>query len=197
MEKTIDNIKNRIYYKNYEYETNNSKIYKFKIYDGVKINSELLKTSSFYRLYIHYLYVLGELPPKIHYEEKRAEYYKEINRFHKLADELDLISNNNLNTVEDVQNLKTKYLDDIKDLKVEKEKYMKLYNKTINETDKTILKEKLDILTEEINNVNSKIQTCRRIIKKSEKIGKENQVIDERLENNKIRTSLDNQKIRV
>lgn len=190
---TLDNIKNRIYYKNYEYETN-SKIYKFKIYDGVKINSELLKTSSFYRLYVHYLYVLGELPPKIHYEEKTAEYYKEINKFHKLADELNFISNNNLNTLEDVQYLKTKYLDDIKDLKVEKEKYMKLYNKTNNEEDKTILKEKLDVLTEDINKLNSKIQTCRRMIKKSEKIEKENQVIDERTKMNRIKDEKENQK---
>ena len=182
---TLDNIKNRIYYKNYIYETDNNKIYKFKIYDGVKINSELLKTSSFYRLYVHYLYVLGELPPKIHYEEKTAEYYKEINKFHKLADELDLISNNNLNTVEDVQNLKMSYLDDIKDLKIEKENYMKLYDKTNNEADKTILKEKLDTLTNEINNLNSKIQTCRRIIRKSEKIEKENQIIFQRKEINK------------
>lgn len=191
---TLDNIKNRIYYKNYEYETDNNKIYKFKIYDGVKINSELLKTSSFYRLYVHYLYVLGELLPKIHYEEKTAEYYKEINKFHKLADELNFISNNNLNTLEDVQYLKTKYLDDIKDLKVEKEKYMKLYNKTNNEEDKTILKEKLDVLTEDINKLNSKIQTCRRMIKKSEKIEKENQVIDERTKMNRIKDEKENQK---
>ena len=130
---------------------------------------------------------MGELPPKIHYEEKTAEYYKEINRFHKLADELNLISNNNLNSVEDVQYLKMSYLDDIKDLKVEKENFMKLCDKTNNEEDKTILKEKLDNLTENINNFNSKIQICRRIIKKSEKGERENQVIDERLNNNKIK----------
>ncbi len=182
---TLDNIKNRIYYNNYEYETNNNKTYKFKMYDGVKINSELLKTSSFYRLYVHYLYVFGELPPKIHYEEKTAEYYKEINKFHKLADELDLISNNNLNTVEDVQYLKMRYLDNIKEIKVEKEKYMKLYNKTNNEEDKIILKVKLDSLTENINNINSKIQTCRRIISKSEKGEKENLIVQERIKENK------------
>lgn len=181
---TLDKIKNRIYYKNYEYETYN-KIYKTKIYNGIKINSELLKTSSFYRLYVHYLYVLGELPPKIHYEEKTAEYYKEINKFHKLVDELDLISNNNLNTIEDVQYLKMCYLDDIKDLKVEKEKCMKLYNQTNNEADKTILKAKLDNLTQHINNLNSKIQTCRRIISKSEKGEKEDLIIQERIQDNK------------
>ena len=183
---TLDKIKNRIYYKNYEYETYN-KIYKTKIYNGVKINSELLKTSSFYRLYVHYLYVLGELPPKIHYEEKTAQYYKEINKFHKLVDELDLISNNNLNTIKDVQYLKMRYLDDIKDLKVEKEKYMKLYNQTNNEADKTILKAKLDNLTEDINKLNPKIQTCRRIISKSEKEKKEDLIIQERIQDNKER----------
>ena len=184
---TFDNIKNRIYYKNYENETDNNKIYKFKIYDGVKINSELLKTSSFYRLYVHYLYVLGELPPKIHYEEKTAEYYKEINKFHKLVDELDIINNNNLNTIEDVQNLKTSYLDYMKDLKVEKEKHMKLYNQINNEKDKIILKSKLDKLTEKINVLNSKIQTCRRIIKKFEKGEKEDLIIQERIQDNKER----------
>lgn len=147
----------------------------------------MLKTSSFYRLYVHYLYVLGELPPKIHYEEKTAQYYKEINKFHKLVDELDLISNNNLNTIKDVQYLKMSYLDDIKDLKVEKEKYMKLYNQINNEKDKIILKSKLDKLTEKINVLNSKIQTCRRIIKKFEKGEKEDLIIQERIQDNKER----------
>ena len=191
---TLDNIKNRIYYKNYEYETDNNKIYKFKIYDGVKINSELLKTSSFYRLYVHYLYVFGELPPKIHYEEKTVEYYKEINKFHKLADELDLINNNNLNSIEDAQYLKTSYLDNMKELKVEKEKHMKLYNKNNNEADKCILKEKLDSLTKEINNLNSKIQTCRRIIKKSEKGEKKDLIIQERIQDNKEKSEKETDK---
>ena len=140
----------------------------------------MLRTSLFYRLYVHYLYVLGELPPEIHYEEKTAEYYKEINKFHKLVDELDLISNNNLNTLEDVQYLKMSYLDDIKDLKIEKENYMKLYDKTNNEADKSILKAKLNDLIQDINKLNTYIQTCRRIISKSEKGERENQIIDER-----------------
>ena len=128
---TLDNIKNRIYYSNYEYETNNNKIYKFKIYDGIKINSELLKTS---------------------------------------------------------------YLDDIKDLKIEKEKYIKLYNKNNNEADKSILKAKLDKLSEEIKVFNSKIQTCRRTIKKSEKGEKEDLIIQERIQDNKERSEKETDK---
>ena len=62
---------------------------------------------------------------------------------------------------------------------------MKLYNQTNNEADKTILKAKLDNLTEDINKLNPKIQTCRRIISKSEKEKKEDLIIQERIQDNK------------
>lgn len=197
---TFDNIKNRIYYKNYEYKT---EIYKTKIYDGIKINSKLLKTSSFYRLYVHYLYVLGKLPPKIHYEERTPEYYEEIDKFNKLCDELNMISSNNLSSIEDTQNLKTQYLEEISPIKAKKEIYMKLYNKTDNVADKTILKAKIDILNEDIERINSKIQTCRRIICKSEKGEKEDWIIQKRVEENKeksekeiTRNNKNNKKVR-
>ena len=91
---TFENIKNRIYYRDYQFKED--KVYKIRIYEGVKINSELLKTSSFYRLYVHFLYILGKLPPKIHYEERTPEYYREINKFNKLCDELNMISDYSL-----------------------------------------------------------------------------------------------------
>ncbi len=46
---TFENIKDRIYYINYKPKEN--KIYKIKIYEGVKINQFLLEHSSFYRIY--------------------------------------------------------------------------------------------------------------------------------------------------
>lgn len=92
---TFEHIKTRIYqsaiYDRYFKKSGNEKVYKVKIYDGIKINQEKLKTSSFYRLYVHYLYLLGKLPPKIHYEERTKEYYKEIDKFHKLTDEMNII----------------------------------------------------------------------------------------------------------
>lgn len=42
---TFENIKDRIYYRNYQPKENN--VYRIKIYEGVKINANLLKTSSF------------------------------------------------------------------------------------------------------------------------------------------------------
>ena len=180
---TFENIKNRIYYR--DYQLKEDKIYRVRIYESVKINSQLLKTSSFYRLYVHFLYVLGKLPPKIHYEERAPEYYKEIDRFDKLCDELNMISDYKLTSIEDCQNLRTKYLEEISPLKAQKEKYIKLYSSTQNSADKTILEAKINHLTEAIDRLNSKIQTCRRIIIKSEKGEKEDWLIQKRFEDNK------------
>ena len=181
----FENIKNRIYYKNYQFKEN--KIYRVRIYEGVKINSELLKTSSFYRLYVHFLYILGKLPPKIHYEERTTEYYKETDRFDKLCDELNMISDYKLTSIEDCQNLRSKYLEEISPLKAQREKYRKLYSITKNDADKTILEARINHLTEDIDRLNSKIQTCRRIIIKSEKGEKEDWLINKRFEDNKER----------
>ena len=185
---TFDNIKTRIYqptlYDRYLKRTNNEKVYKVRIYDGIKIDQEKLKTSSFYRLYVHYLYLLGKLPPKIHYEERTKEYYKEIDKFNKLADEINLICTYNLNSKEDTQNLRIEYIEEVTPLKEEREKLRQLYKKTTNEADKTIIRAKIEILTEDINKINSKIQTCKRIISKAEKGEKETVLINNRtLEN--------------
>ena len=181
----FENIKDRIYYRNYQFKED--KVYKVKLYDGIKINTELLKTSSFYRLYVHFLYILGKLPPKIHYEERTQEYYNEIEKFNKLCDELNMISDYNLTSIEDVQNLRTRYLEEISPLKAQKEEYRKLYNKTQNNDDKTILEAKINILSQDIDRLNSKIQTCRRIITKTEKGEKEDFLIQKRFKDNKER----------
>lgn len=187
---TFDNIKTRIYqgalYDRYLKRTNNEKVYKVRLYDGIKIDQEKLKTSSFYRLYVHYLYLLGKLPPKIHYEERTKEYYQEIDKFNKLADEMSLICTYNLESKEDVQNLRMKYFEEVTPLKAEREKLRQLYKKATNEEDKTIIQAKIDIITEDINKINSKIQTCKRIIYTAEKGEKENYLIEKRQENNKL-----------
>ena len=188
---TFENIKTRIYqptlYDRYLKRTNNEKIYKVRIYDGIKIDQEKLKTSPFYRLYVHYLYLLGKLPPKIHYEERTKEYYQEIDKFNKLADEMNLICTYNLESKEDVQNLRMKYIEEVTPLKTEREKLRQLYKKATNEADKTIIRAKIEIITEDINKINSKIQTCKRIITKAEKGEKEKVLINNRaLENQQI-----------
>ncbi len=180
---TFENIKDRIYYRNYQPKENN--VYRIKIYEGVKINANLLKTSSFYRLYVHFLYIFGKLPPKIHYEERTPEYYKELDKFDRMMDEFNMINIHDIKTLEDVQNLRTKYLEEISPLKAQKEEYMKLYSQVKNDADKTIFKAQISHLNEDIKRINKKLQTCRRIISKVERGEKEEKLIQKRTEANR------------
>lgn len=195
---TFDNIKTRIYqptlYDRYLKRNNNEKIYKVRIYDGIKIDQEKLKTSSFYRLYVHYLYLLGKLPPKVHYEERTKEYYKEIDKFNRLADEMNLICTYNLESKQDVQNLRIKYIEEVTPLKSEREKLRQLYKKNINEIDKTIIQAEINIITEDINKINNKIQICKRIITKVEKGEKESVLINTRISKNQQNNEQENTK---
>lgn len=195
---TFEHIKTRIYqsaiYDKYIKRNDNEKIYKVKIYDGIKIDSERLKTSSFYRLYVHYLYLLGKLPPKIHYEERTKEYYQEIDKFNKLCDELNMIADYKLESKENVEKLRTTFLNEVAPLKAEREKLRNLYNKTTNEADKTILQAKIDIITEDINKINNKIQTCKRIISKADKGEKETALINNRVSENQLNNEQENTK---
>lgn len=77
-----------------------------------------------------------------------------------------------------------KYIEQVTPLKEEREKLRQLFKKATNENDKTILQAKMDTITEDINKINSKIQTCKRIITKAEKGEKETALINNRtLEN--------------
>lgn len=204
---TFENIKTRIYHSGlYDYINANKqeKVYKVRIYDGIKIDQEKLKNSSFYRLYVHYLYLLGKLPPKIHYEERTKEYYKEIDKFNKLADEMNLICTYNLNSKEDAQNLRMQYIEEVTPIKAEREKFRQFYKKATNESDKTIIRAKIEAITEDINKINSKIQTCKRIITNAEKGEKEailikNRVVENQQNNeqeNSINKNKDKKRIR-
>lgn len=185
---TFDNIKTRIYqetlYNKYLKRNDNEKVYKVRIYDGIKINQEKLKTSSFYRLYVHYLYLLGKLPPKIHCEERTKEYYKELDKFHKTNDEIKMIISFDLHSLDDAQKLKTHFLERVAPLKDEREKLWRDFNKTTNENQKNIIKDKIAIITDNINKINKEIQTCKRIINNSEKGEIEYNLIKKRVKKN-------------
>ena len=187
---TFNNIKSRIY-RNGAYkmhETNeNEKIYKIRIYDGIKIDQEKLKTSSFYRLYVHYLYLLGKLPPKIHYEERTKEYYQELDKFHKTNDEIKMIASFDLHSIKDTQKLKIQILEEVKPWKYEREKLWREFNKTTNENQKSIIKDKIATITDDINKINKEIQTCKRIINNSEKCEREDNLIKKRVKENQVK----------
>ena len=133
---------------------------------------------------MHYLYLLGKLPPKIHYEERTQEYYKELDKFHKTNDEIKMIISFDLHSLDDAQKLKTHFLERVAPLKDEREKLWRDFNKTTNENQKNIIKDKIAIITDNINKINKEIQTCKRIINNSEKGEIEYNLIKKRVKKN-------------
>ncbi len=186
---TFENIKSRIYQGKIYYELRDrkdEKAYTTKTYEGIRIDPVKLKISSLYRLYVHYLYLFGKLPPKIHYEEKTKEYYKEIDKLNKIGEEIQMIAKWNLNSIKETQNLQTKFIEQVTPLKAKRENLWKEYNKADSKSQKDDIQEKIKFLTEDINKINSRLQTCRRIINTAEKGEKEDSLIQKRIENNQL-----------
>lgn len=107
---------------------------------------------------------------------------------------MNLIYTYNLNSKEDAQILRMKYIEEVTPLKSEREKLRQLYKNATNEADKTIIQAKIDIITEDINKINSKIQTCKRIIVNTEKGEKETILIKNRVDENQLNNEQENTK---
>lgn len=180
-EYTLDNIKARIYH--YSTAIKQEKKYKVKIYDGVKIDSALLKTSHFYRLYVHYLYLFGKLPAKIHYEERSVEYYKAIDKLEKTAEEIRFIGKYDIQNINDVNKIKNELTENIINLKENKEQLLKNYTKA-EDIDKGKIQTEIENITFDISKISKEIQTCRRIINNTKRGEKEQKLIKQREKEN-------------
>lgn len=176
-----ENIKARIYH--YSTQIKQEKKYKVRIYDGIKIDSELLKKSHFYRLYVHYLYLFGKLPAKIHYEERSAEYYKEIDKMEKTAEEIRFIGKYDIQNINDVNKIKNELTENINNLKENKEQLLKKHVKA-EEIDKDKIQTEIENVAFEISKTSKEIQTCRRIIDNTQRGEKEQKIIEQRKKEN-------------
>lgn len=185
-EYTTENIKARIYH--YNTEIKQDKKYKVKIYDGVKIDAELLKKSHFYRLYVHYLYLFGKLPAKIHYEERSAEYYKAIDKLEKTAEEIRFIGKNDIQNINDVNKIKNELTENINNLKESKEQLLKNYTKA-DDVAKEQIQTEIENVTFDISKISKGIQTCRRIINNTERGEKKQKLIEQREKENLNKTN--------
>lgn len=171
---SVQGIKERIYY-NVKEEipvANLNKKYYRKVYTGPKINRFLLKTSSFYRLYVHYLYLFGTLPAKNEYKELSPAYYKQQRKIKMIFEEINFLRRNNFKCVKEVQN----YMDNLEmqlpELKGKRENLWKKYKSADTNKKAEILKE-INALTDKIDTINAQKNACTRIIARYEEIKEE------------------------
>ena len=173
---SVEGIKERIY----EYikedlppVANYKKKYYKKTYTGIKINKFLLQTSSFYRLYVHYLYLFGKLPAKNEYKELTPAYYKQQRKNKMIFEEINFLGRNNFKSVKEVQD----YIDNLEmqlpELKGKREILWRKH-KTANETNKNDILKEINELTEKIDTIKVQKSACNRIIERYENLKEKN-----------------------
>ena len=168
---SVQGIKEKIYYKEKEKipVANLNKKYYRKVYAGPKINRFLLKTSSFYKLYVHYLYFFGKLPTKNQYKELSPEYYKQKRKNNMIIEEINFLARNSFKTVSEVENYMENLEKQLPELKGKKELLWRNH-KSANENDKTNILKEIHALTDKIDTIQAQIKACTRIIAKYEEI---------------------------
>ena len=168
---SVQVIKERIYY-NVKEEipvTNLNKKYYKKIYTGPKINKFLLNTSSFYRLYVHYLYLFRILPAKNEYKELTPEYYKQKRKNSMIFEELNFLGKHNFKSVAETENYLENLENQLPELKGKREILWKKH-KFANENEKTNILKEINKLTDKIDTIQAHKRACNRIIDRYEDI---------------------------
>ena len=163
---SVEGIKERIYgyvkedlppVQNYK-----NKYYK-KIYTGPKINKFLLKTSSFYRLYVHYLYFFGILPAKNEYIELSPEYYKQKQKNNMIFEELNFLARHSFTSIADITKYEENLENKLPELKGKRELLWRKH-KSADTNKKDEIINDINALTEEIDKIQAQKNACNRII---------------------------------
>lgn len=130
---------------------NFKKKYYRKLYTGPKINKFLLKTSSLYRLYVHYLYAFKILPAKNEYREMTPEYYKQKRKNNMIFEEINFLVRHKFESIKEVENYKLDLECKLPNLKGKREDLWRKYHKATNDNDKNIIKKEINELTKNID----------------------------------------------
>ena len=169
---SVESIKHKIYYITKEKIplANFKKKYYKKTFTGKKLNRLLLNTSSFYRLYVHYLYAFKILPSKVDKQELTPEYYKQKRKNSMIFEELNFLARNKFEKVSDVKDYKTNIEKELPILNGQREILWRKYNKSVNEKDKSNILKEINQLTEKIDIAQAQKNACIRIIDRYAKI---------------------------
>lgn len=173
-EYSVESIKHKIYYITKEKISvaNFKKKYYKKRFTGKKLNKFLLNTSSFYRLYVHYLYAFKILPSKVDKQELTPEYYKQKRKNTMIFEELNFLAKNKFETVADVKDYKSNIEKELPNLKGQREILWRKYNKFVNENDKSNILKEINQLAEKIDIAHTQKNACIRLVDRYAKLKK-------------------------
>jgi len=169
---SVEGIKERIYgyiKKDLPPVANYKKKYYRKTYTGPKINKSLLKTSSFYRLYVHYLYFFRILPAKNEYKELSSDYYKQKRKNNMIFEELNFLARHSFNSIADVTKYQENLENKLPELKGKREILWRKH-KSADTNKKDEIKKDINALTEKIDTIQAQKNACNRIFARYKEI---------------------------
>ena len=136
---------------------------------------------------MHYLYLFGKLPTKIHYVERSEEYYKEIDKMEKTAEEIRFTEKYDIQSKSDIEKIKSEPIENVSKLKENKEKVLKDYIKA-DDIDKENIQTEIENITVEITKITEDIKIYKRIIYNTER-GEKEQILIEQRKNKNLQNS--------
>ena len=174
---SVQGIKERIYYP----KTNNylvpfanyQKKYYKKVYTGPKIDTEKYKWNIFYRWYIQALFWLGILPAKVIVQEVTVQDYKARNKTKMVFEELSFINQSHSKSIEDIKKNKKEIEEKLPELKSKRENLWRNFHKANSSKEKAGIKERIELITDEINTLYGQRNACNRIIDTYDMVCKE------------------------
>lgn len=123
------------------------------------------------QLYLYYCYLLGVFPKKYSNQHLSHEMRLEAKKLDKISKEAKFLSNNNIETIEDLDLIENKYLNELYILKDTREKLQRKYHRTKDEETKKEISSKLESLKhkiKELYNIKNYISDIRTRIPKIE-----------------------------
>ena len=113
------------------------------------------------RLFIHYQFLLGILPKN---NTRRKHYSKEtaiaLRKLNQITNQATFICKNNLETLDDVNQIRINCLKQLKSLFKERQQLYYQLKKAVTPEDKAALREQLRSLNTEIKALRSKVNIC-------------------------------------
>ena len=167
---TIDNIKRRIIEEQAIRVPFIENIYSRKINYPFAKRHKRAKAKGFIALYYHYCYLLKVFPDNVPQQRLPASIRADVARMEQLSQEAIFLSNNKINTLEELMNYKDETNFKINQLSNDRERLWAIRKLSKNDEDRKKVTEQISSLTTQIDKLRKEVELCEDIKIRSRKI---------------------------
>ncbi len=167
---TIDNIKRRIIEEQAIRVPFIENIYSRKINYPFAKRHKRAKAKGFIALYYHYCYLLKVFPDNVPQQRLPASIRADVARMEQLSQEAIFLSNNKINTLEELMNYKDETNFKINQLSNDRERLWAIRKLSKNDEDRKKVTEQISYLTTQIDKLRKEVDICEDIKIRSQKI---------------------------